>query len=153
MKALPLSQATHLRKQAKELSQELTNGQTEPGLNPAAEAMVWACQHFRPYLAGRHFTLRTDHQPLTSLNRVQGQALERLCADLFRSPVNPRNSGVPAEEDDQAPPRDSGIPPEPESSDDSDASIGGPKGFQKGDGETIMRAIGSGVGGVAYSRA
>ena len=44
--------------------------------------MVWACRHFRPYLAGRHFTLRTDHKPLTSLNRIQGQALERLRAEL-----------------------------------------------------------------------
>ena len=44
--------------------------------------MVWACRHFRPYLAGKHFLLRTDHKPLVSLNRIQGQALERLRAEL-----------------------------------------------------------------------
>ena len=44
--------------------------------------MVWACRHFKPYLAGREFTLRTDHKPLVSLNRVQGQALERLRAEM-----------------------------------------------------------------------
>jgi transposase InsO family protein len=45
-------------------------------------AMVWGCRQFRPYLAGRHFTLRTDHKPLVSLNRIQGMALERLRAEL-----------------------------------------------------------------------
>ena len=45
-------------------------------------AMVWGCRHFKPYLAGRHFTIRTDHKPLVSLNRIQGQALERLRAEL-----------------------------------------------------------------------
>ena len=45
-------------------------------------AMLWGCRHFQPYLAGRHFTLRTDHRPLMTLNRVQGQALDRIRADL-----------------------------------------------------------------------
>ncbi len=41
---------------------------------------------------------------------------------MFRRPVSSRNRGVPAEEDNPALPRDSGIPPEPEPSDNSDAS-------------------------------
>ena len=41
-------------------------------------AMVWACTHFKPYLSGKHFRLRTDHRPLTALNKVQGQTVERL---------------------------------------------------------------------------
>ncbi len=46
------------------------------------QAMVWACRHFRPYLAGKHFILRTDHKPLLSLNKTQGAALERLQMEL-----------------------------------------------------------------------
>ena len=45
-------------------------------------AMVWGCRHFRPYLAGKHFSLRTDHKPLCALNRIQGVVLERLQAEL-----------------------------------------------------------------------
>jgi hypothetical protein len=45
-------------------------------------AMVWGCRHFKPYLAGKHFRLRTDHQPLVSLNRVQGNVLQRMNAEL-----------------------------------------------------------------------
>ena len=45
-------------------------------------AMVAACRHFRPYLAGTKFILRTDHKPLLALNKVQGQALERLQLEL-----------------------------------------------------------------------
>ena len=44
--------------------------------------MWWACKHFKPYLIGKEFTSRTDHKPLTSLNRVQGQALERVRAEM-----------------------------------------------------------------------
>jgi hypothetical protein len=45
-------------------------------------AMLWGCKHFKPYLVGRHFTIRTDHKPLVSLNRVQGSVLERMRAEL-----------------------------------------------------------------------
>ena len=44
--------------------------------------LLWGARHFRPYLAGKHFTIRTDHKPLTSLNRTSGQALERIHAEL-----------------------------------------------------------------------
>ena len=27
-------------------------------------AMLWGCKNFRPYLMGKHFTIRTDHRPL-----------------------------------------------------------------------------------------
>ena len=44
--------------------------------------MLWACKHFKPYLVGREFTIRTDHKPLVALNRTQGQALERIRAEM-----------------------------------------------------------------------
>ena len=62
-----------------------TIGQAEAKLAPfhlEHMAMVWACKHFKPYLSGRHFTLRTDHKPLLSLNKVQGQSFDRLQAEL-----------------------------------------------------------------------
>ena len=46
------------------------------------QAMVWGCRHFKPYLAGRHFTIRTDHKPLLSLNKTQGANLDRLKMEL-----------------------------------------------------------------------
>ena len=45
-------------------------------------AMVWACKHFKPYLSGKHFTIRTDHKPLMALNKVQGATFERLQMEL-----------------------------------------------------------------------
>ena len=44
--------------------------------------MLWGCRHFKAYLLGQHFTLRTDHKPLTALNKTQGATLERLLAEL-----------------------------------------------------------------------
>ncbi|GBP94305.1 Retrovirus-related Pol polyprotein from transposon 17.6 [Eumeta japonica] len=34
-------------------------------------AVLWACQHFRPYIYGRIFQLETDHQPLTWLAKLK----------------------------------------------------------------------------------
>ena len=45
-------------------------------------AMKWACAHFRPYLVGPHFTLRTDHRPLVGLNSGRTGDLQQLQADL-----------------------------------------------------------------------
>ena len=47
-----------------------------------ALGMLWACKHFKPYLVGKEFTIRTDHKPLKALNRIQGQALERVRAEM-----------------------------------------------------------------------
>lgn len=33
-------------------------------------AIVWSVKHFRPYLYGKHFTVFSDHQPLTFLNQM-----------------------------------------------------------------------------------
>jgi len=45
-------------------------------------AMTFGCKHFRPYLTGRHFVLRTDHKPLVALNKVQNAAFQRLQHEL-----------------------------------------------------------------------
>ncbi len=46
------------------------------------QAMVWGCKHFKPYLAGRHFVIRTDHKPLVALNKTHTNNLERLNMEL-----------------------------------------------------------------------
>ena len=33
-------------------------------------AIVWSVRHFRPYLAGRHFTIVTDHKPLVGSTNI-----------------------------------------------------------------------------------
>jgi len=45
-------------------------------------AILWACRHFKPYLVGKHFTIRTDHKPLMALNKANGYALDRINAEL-----------------------------------------------------------------------
>lgn len=45
-------------------------------------AMVWACRHFKPYLVGKRFVLRSDHKPLQVLNRKSGQAFDRYLLEL-----------------------------------------------------------------------
>ena len=47
-----------------------------------ATGLLWSVKHFRPYLVGKHFTIRTDHQPLTALNRMTGFSLDRIYAEL-----------------------------------------------------------------------
>jgi hypothetical protein len=45
-------------------------------------AVLWAMKHFRPYLVGKHFRVRTDHKPLVGLNRIQGQQMQRVQAEM-----------------------------------------------------------------------
>ena len=42
--------------------------------------ILWACKHFRPYLAGKEFDLLSDHRPLMSLNnnKTKKHMLERI---------------------------------------------------------------------------
>jgi len=47
-----------------------------------AAGILWACKHFKPYLIGKEFTIRTDHKPLVSLNRIDGQTLDRIRAEM-----------------------------------------------------------------------
>lgn len=47
-----------------------------------AAGILWAHRHFRPYLIGRHHTVRTDHKPLLSLNKTHSFALDRIYAEM-----------------------------------------------------------------------
>jgi hypothetical protein len=47
-----------------------------------AAGLVWCFRTFRPYLIGAPFRARVDHKPLLQLNRVQGQTVSRLYAEL-----------------------------------------------------------------------
>ena len=42
-------------------------------------ACIWACENWHVYLYGRHFTLRTDHQSLTTLVYLSGTERRSLC--------------------------------------------------------------------------
>ena len=45
-------------------------------------AMVWGCKHFKPYLIGKPFVIRTDHKPLLSFNKVKGSVFDRYLLEL-----------------------------------------------------------------------
>jgi hypothetical protein len=48
-----------------------------------ASGLQWSTRHFRPYLIGRHFTIRTDHNPWVSMNKTHSLALDRIYAELI----------------------------------------------------------------------
>ena len=45
-------------------------------------AMVWGCKHFKPYLQGKPFIIRTDHKPLLSFNKQKGSVYDRYLLEL-----------------------------------------------------------------------
>ena len=45
-------------------------------------ALVWACKHFKPYLTGTRFLVRTDHKPLLSFNKAKGSVYDRYLLEL-----------------------------------------------------------------------
>ncbi|CAM4711668.1 unnamed protein product [Caretta caretta] len=45
--------------------------------------MVWALQKLEPYLFGRHFTIYTDHSPLTWLHQMKGANAKLLMWSLL----------------------------------------------------------------------
>ena len=41
--------------------------QKEKAIRAQQNKSYWAITHFRPYIYGKHFTIKTDHRPLTYL--------------------------------------------------------------------------------------
>ncbi|CAM5159379.1 unnamed protein product [Natator depressus] len=53
-------------------------------------AMVWALKKLEPYLFGRHFTVYTDHSPLTWLHQMKGANAKLLShLSFFASKASP----------------------------------------------------------------
>ena len=49
----------------------------------------WALRHFKPYLIGREFVIRTDHKPLLSLQSGKADVLDPVAADILQfAPFN-----------------------------------------------------------------
>ena len=44
--------------------------------------ILWALQHFSPYLIGKHFRIRTDHRPNVSINEGKVKMFQRLDAAI-----------------------------------------------------------------------
>ena len=44
----------------------------------------WALRHFKPYLIGKEFLIRTDHKPLTSLQAGRVDVLDPVAADILQ---------------------------------------------------------------------
>jgi hypothetical protein len=60
--------------------------QAEASYSPChleASGLQWSTRHFRPYLIGRHFTIRTGHKPLVSMNKTHSLALDQIYAELI----------------------------------------------------------------------
>ena len=45
-------------------------------------ALLWGCKHFKPYLVGKKFLVRTDHKPLLSFNKEKGSVYDRYLLEL-----------------------------------------------------------------------
>jgi hypothetical protein len=62
--------------------------QAEASYSPChleASGLEWSTRHFRPYLIGRHFTIRIDQKPLVSMNKTHSLALDRIYAELIET--------------------------------------------------------------------
>ena len=44
----------------------------------------WALRHFKPYLIGKEFVIRTDHKPLVSLQAGRVDVLDPVAADILQ---------------------------------------------------------------------
>ncbi|KAL1115442.1 hypothetical protein AAG570_007472 [Ranatra chinensis] len=54
------------------IKEALTNAETRyPAIERELLGVVWGVQQFRPYLWGRHFTVRTDHKPLVWVDELK----------------------------------------------------------------------------------
>jgi len=66
-------------------SRSFTKGESNKNITEQELAAIhWAINHFRPYIFGRHFTVKTDHRPLTYLFSMTNPSskLTRMRLDL-----------------------------------------------------------------------
>ena len=56
--------------------------QRRPAFQLEKEGIRWALNHFRPYLMGKSFLIRTDHKPLLSLARGNVDVMDSVSADI-----------------------------------------------------------------------
>ena len=53
-----------------------------PAFQLEKEGIRWALNHFRPYLLGKEFLIRTDHKPLVSLKNGTIDVMDSVTADI-----------------------------------------------------------------------
>ena len=64
-------------------SKMLSEAQTKkPAYDREKEGVRWAMKHFRPYLLGKEFLMRTDHKPLLALNKGNTDLLDNVSNDI-----------------------------------------------------------------------
>jgi hypothetical protein len=55
-----------------------------PAIQLEKEGIRWALQHFRPYLVGKEFLIRTDHKPLVSLSKGNTDLTDNITGDIMK---------------------------------------------------------------------
>jgi len=93
-------------------SRSFTKGESSKNTTEQELAAIhWGINPFRPYIYGRHFTVKTDHRPLTYLfsmtnpsSQIYYKSLQKYL--VYQIPVTQLSQGPKGNGDMQAPKRD-----------------------------------------------